>query len=527
MRILLFCLLLSIALPAAADGAACDGGTVFLDGNGNGHRDAREPGLPGVAVSDGERIVRSDRHGRYVLASGSGHTRFLIKPAGFSAGLRADGLPDTWMAAPAASAPSALRQHGSPAAARGCKDFALQRQRRRPDAPLSVLVFGDPQPKSLIDVGYYQRDIVAPLQGQPGASLGISLGDLVNDQLSLYPALKAVDATLGIPWLHAPGNHDLDFDAGSDEASLSSFRHAFGPDTYAWEEAQANFIVLDDVIYQPGQSPAYVGGLREQQFAFLQAYLDTASKQRLLVLALHIPLFDVPVGVETFRHGDRERLFALLRPFPHVLLLSAHTHNQQHYYHGAAEGWHGLTPLHEYNVGAACGAYWSGIKDADGIPASTMSDGTPNGYARLNIADGRVAVRWFAARAPADYQMALHAPRVLRRGAYPAYGVYANVFMGDDTTPVQFRVDDGDWRAMRRVSQADPDLLAENARDDAAPGLRGVDRSPEAAVSTHLWRGTLPTDLALGEHTVWVRAGTAGPGQALASTRYRLDEASP
>jgi hypothetical protein len=381
MRVLLLCLLLSTALPAAADGAACEGGSVFLDGNGNGQRDAREPGLPGIAVSDGERIVRSDRQGRYRLVSAAGRASFLIKPAGFRAVARADGLPDTWTEAPAGAAANS-RPDALPAAARGCKDFPLQRERSRPDAPLSVLVFGDPQPKSLIDVGYYQRDIVAPLQGQPGASLGISLGDLVNDQLHLYPALKAVDATLGIPWLHAPGNHDIDFDAGSDEASLASFRHAFGPDTYAWEESQANFIVLDDVIYRPGQSPAYVGGLREQQFAFLQAYLATASKQRLLVLALHIPLFDVPVGVETFRHRDRERLFALLRPFPRVLLLSAHTHNQRHYYHGAAEGWHGDAPLHEYNVGAACGAYWSGVRDAAGIPASTMSDGTPKGYAR-------------------------------------------------------------------------------------------------------------------------------------------------
>src|SRR3546814_5751245 len=70
---------------------------------------------------------------------------------------------------------------------------------------------------------------------------------------------------------------------------------------------------------------------------------------------------------------------------------------------------------------------------------------------------------------------------------------------------VEYRIDDGDWRPMRKVLQPDPRMLAENARDDAATELRGYDRSPEADVSQHLWRGTLPTDLAVGEHAIEVR----------------------
>ncbi|MDT9121621.1 calcineurin-like phosphoesterase C-terminal domain-containing protein, partial [Escherichia coli] len=78
-------------------------------------------------------------------------------------------------------------------------------------------------------------------------------------------------------------------------------------------------------------------------------------------------------------------------------------------------------PLHEYNVGAACGAFWSGVKDAQGIPDTTMSDGTPNGYGLLNVQpQGRYSVEYRVARAPEDMQIALHAPRVLRHGAYPA-----------------------------------------------------------------------------------------------------------
>lgn len=116
---------------------------------------------------------------------------------------------------------------------------------------------------------------------------------------------------------------------------------------------------------------------------------------------------------------------------------------------------------------------------------------------------------------------------MLRRGAYPAWGVYANVFMGSADTHVEFRVDDGDWKPMRRVEQPDPWLLAENGRDDAATRLRGYDRSPEATPSPHLWRGALPTDLPIGPHRVDVRVQDRWLGERNAKTHYRLEDAQP
>ncbi|QNN46401.1 calcineurin-like phosphoesterase C-terminal domain-containing protein [Thermomonas brevis] len=447
--------------------------------------------------------------------------RFLILAVLLSAALPA------WADAPECvpvdvEAPLALpRAQGGQGA--GC--IAYRRVARGVEGDAAqVLVFGDPQVKSDDDVDYFRRDIVQPLQGRHAARLGITLGDLVDDTPALLPAVKRTTETLGVPWLYAPGNHDVDAGAASDEASLSAFHRAIGPDTRARETALANFVVFDDVVVLPGQKPAYVGGLRAEQFAFLERWLPTLPKDRLLVLAMHIPLFDKD-GRETFRHADRTRLFALLKDFPHVLVLSAHSHTQQHVFHGAASGWQGEAPLHEYNVGAACGAYWSGAKDADGIPDATMPDGTPNGYAVLTVKrGGDYALAWHNARDAADSQIGLHAPKVLRRGAYPAWGVFANVYMGDDDTRVEFRVDGGDWMPMKKVLQPDPNLMAENRRDDEAEALRGFDRSPEAETSTHLWRGALPTKLAAGEHRVEVRAFDRWRGEVRANTTYRLLE---
>ncbi len=501
---------------AAGDAPRCESGQVFVDGNGNGRRDRGEAPVVGARVSDGEHIVATDAAGRYRLAAPAGGRLFLVKPAGYRAASRVDGLPDTWR----------------DAASAGCRDFALRRDVRAPGEPLDVLLFGDPQPKSPADVDYYERDIVAPLRSRVGATMALSLGDIVSDNASLYPVLKRVDASLGVPWLHVAGNHDVDPGAVDDQHSLAAFHEAFGADTMAWEEERANFVLLDDVVVNPGNGgpgagKPYIGGLREDQFRFLEAYLAGADRSRLLVIALHIPLFDV-AGVEIFRHADRARLFALLSPFPHVLLLSAHTHAQQHVFHGADEGWIGANPLHEYNVGASCGAFWTGVRDADGIPDTTMADGTPNGYARMRVAaDSSVALRWFAARAPADAQIGLHSPGVIRRGAYPGYAVYANVWMGQADTVAEYRVDGGAWKPMARVLQPDPAYVAEVVRDDAADALRGFDRVPEAVPSAHLWRGALPTDVALGKHRVEVRAQVDGFGLATAETQYRLADPVP
>ena len=408
----------------------------------------------------------------------------------------------------------------------GCIDYVRVPRSGHGDTA-RVLVFGDPQVKSADDVDHFRRDIVEPISGTHGASLGITLGDLVDDVPALLPEVKAATASLGIPWLHAPGNHDVDPGAASDAASLAGFHRAIGPDTFARQTALANIAILDDVILLPGQKPGYIGGLREDQFAFLERWLPTLAKDRLLVLAMHIHLFD-EAGKDSFRDADRERLFALLKPFPHVLVLTAHSHTQRQVFHDAATGWHGANPLHEYNVGAACGAYWSGAADAQGIPAATMADGTPNGYAMLTVkAGGEYAVAWHNARDPDDRQIGLHAPKLLRRGAYPAWGVFANVYMGTDDTRVEFRVDGGDWMPMKKVLQPDPALLAENAIDDASEVLRGHDRSPEAEASTHLWRGALPTKLDAGEHVVEVRAFDRWRGEQRATTTYRLEEAPP
>ena len=514
-------LALALALVVVADAVAMSSpepmlsGQVFVDANGNGQRDAGERGLAGVSVGQGATLSKSDADGRFglPLAPGSDLPVFVVKPAGYRLPLRADGLPDFWRPAGTAA-----------------WDIALSEAPVRP--PYDVRLFGDPQPKNRADVDYFERDIVADEARLPRARLGVSLGDIVHGNLALLPAMARATAATRTPWLHVSGNHDRDHGAATDEASLDSFRQVFGPDTFAWEEPGLAVVVLDNVIHQPGSGvPArYVGGLREAQFRFLEAWLPTVPGEALLVLAMHIPLFDddPDPAIDSFRDADRQRLFDLLERRPNTLVLSSHTHIQQHRWHGAEAGFAGATPLHEYNVGAACGAFWTGVKDVRGIPDTRMADGTPNGYATLTVqTEGRYALRWHVAGAADDPPFGLHAPKVLRRGAWPGFGVYANVWMGDADTRVEYRVGSGEWQPMRRVDRADPELRAINTDDDRSDVLRGYDRAPEAILSPHLWRGALRTDLPAGEHEVEVRVFDRWRGELRRSTRYRLADVEP
>lgn len=79
--------LLWAAVPVALHGQAATGirGVVYVDFNGNGQRDAADPGQAGVTVATGEGEARitsvSDGAGSYVLAVGVGQYVLMCERA--------------------------------------------------------------------------------------------------------------------------------------------------------------------------------------------------------------------------------------------------------------------------------------------------------------------------------------------------------------------------------------------------------------------------------------------------------------
>jgi len=68
-------------------------GTAFLDRNRNSRLDIGETGVPGVMVSNGREVVRTDAAGIYALPAYDDMNVFITKPAGYAVPVSADMVP--------------------------------------------------------------------------------------------------------------------------------------------------------------------------------------------------------------------------------------------------------------------------------------------------------------------------------------------------------------------------------------------------------------------------------------------------
>lgn len=496
-------------------------GFVFNDANGNGKKDRREQGIAGVSVSNGVDVVQTDAKGRYELAIGTDNIISVIKPSGFRINTNPDNLPQFFYIHKPEGSPKAKYAGVAPTGKLPDElNFGLISTAEK--AEFTSLIFGDPQAYDLSEIDYFERGVVAEVEGIKDVAFGLSMGDLVGNDPDLFrPYIKAVKK-VGIPWYNLLGNHDINFDATTDELSDESYEAHFGPANYAFNYGKVHFIVLDDVIYpDPRGGKGYWGGFRPDQLEFIKNDLALVEKDRLIVIAMHIPLSE-PWG-DAFRDEDRLELFRILKDFPHTLSLSAHTHLQKQDYFGKADGWLQEKPHHHYNVGTTSGDWYSGKLDDKGIPIGTMRDGTPKGYAFIHFKDNAYTIDYKVAGKPNDYQMELYAPRLVSGVRKNKAYLYANFFMGSPSDELRFRVDSGEWKKMEFTGSPDPsylELLREWDRTDVImPGRR----SSNAEDCQHLWVGRLPHMIGAGEHTIEVEATDRYGKKHAAKTSYKIE----
>src|ERR1700757_3977533 len=69
---------------AAAEPSRTVSGIVFEDRSGSGRYQPGNPGIPGVLVSDGCNVVKTDEEGRYSLAIDDEAIVFVVKPTGYA-----------------------------------------------------------------------------------------------------------------------------------------------------------------------------------------------------------------------------------------------------------------------------------------------------------------------------------------------------------------------------------------------------------------------------------------------------------
>ena len=515
-----------VAVPGFAESLT---GRVFEDLNANGAPDPGEPGIAKVRVSNGRQVVLTDQSGNYVLEVDGDAIIFITKPAGFATPENNYRLPRFHYLHRPEGSPAGLRYLGidptGPLPSR--LDFGLRRQKE--SSSFEAILFADTQPQTEQELDYIRDGVVSELIGTE-AAFGMTMGDVLFDDLSMFPRYNSIIAKLGVPWYNVAGNHELNLFAGSDEYSLETFSRWYGPPYYAFEYGDAVFVVLDNVAYRgadpspsnPRANGGYDGAFGDNQLAWLRAELEHVPSEKLLVLAMHVPLL-TRAGPDGDQRGveDRQALFDLLADYPNLFAMAGHTHTTQHVWIGEEDGYRGEEAFHHHVLTTVSGSWWSGPFDGQALPISMQRDGTPRGYHRMLVDGTNMRVLYKAAGKPADYQMRImldashHGPRGGYRDFRPgelydgrinedqvaAASLIVNLFDGGPRSKVGFRLNDGDWLDMSHELVWDPSYLelSERHGDVIKPWV-------EPEPSTHIWIADLPDDLGPGTHLVSVAA---------------------
>ena len=333
MHILRSTCLLVLCLAAAGTPAAQAppvDGVVYLDANGNGRRDAGEPGLPGVAVSNQHEVVVTGADGTFQLASPGSGVAFVSVPDGHRA-TRAFWAPAgrglAFGLTPAVAPPTFTFLHGSDphtsaesvARLRAVRDLAAAR------TPEFVLM----------------------------------TGDLVKDALRVseaeasgyYARYEAEVARFPMPVWSVPGNHE-NFGIERHLSLVSAthplygkgmYRARLGPNYYSFTRGGIHFVGLDTVDIA---DLWYYGHVDAAQVAWLRADLAAIPAGMPVVTFDHIPFASAADAVKgftdegtapttlrvngrtVFRHvvSNLNEVAAAIAPHPWPLALGGHIH---------------------------------------------------------------------------------------------------------------------------------------------------------------------------------------------------------
>lgn len=292
---------------------------------------------------------------------------------------------------------------------------------------LRVALVGDPQVDDSTEMGYARRSVYRELHGRRDLDMCIFLGDLVNDNMSLLPESVGVVDSLPYQCFMVPGNHDRDVYRGPKSSmyrqrDLSTWRKAVGYVDTSFVRGNVRFVLMNNVRHSDSGMTDYVGGFTDRQKHWLDSVLNrgvgetrgrkpsrAGGTPALTILATHIPFSQMK---------GRDSVLALIPDISRLLFVSGHTHFVSR-----------DDSIPELIAGAACGSWWRGVRDSDGIPYALQSCGAPRGYFIADIhRDGTYDLSYKCIGRPASEQLSAWA--VPNDSTGRSYRLYINVFGG-------------------------------------------------------------------------------------------------
>ena len=462
-------------------------GIVFLDENKDGIYNNDEKTLENVAVSNQEEIVLTNYKGEYNIAMNEASFLYVLKPSGYQVALNTQNFQQNYYFHHVKGAPDYLKYPGVSATGNlpGKINFPLYRVDE--EKPLKVLVIGDPQTADDQRLDFFKDGGVTDMLRHK-ADFYIVLGDIADDYLDVYPREKAIISMLEIPGYHVAGNHDINYKSKNKVNNFETFRKEYGPDYYAFNYNKTHFVVLNNVNYfgwntKEDKRGDYFGGLDKTQLKWLKNDISLVPEDYLIVLNSHIPFLEI--FTEASDLNELNKMLANRK----VLMLSGHTHAVQTYWN--------IKNINEGVIaGAACGSWWTGPNNEDGVPVATSMDGTPKGYFVFQFSGTDYNYKFIPANHSEDYQIRITLPLKTE----PQY-IIANWFVGKPNEKVIISFDGRESKLMENFTGFDPFMertlkLRKNI-DDWTPGLSETE---------HLWKIEIPKNISKGLHKIEVTA---------------------
>lgn len=354
-----------------------------------------------VVVSDGFTATTTDKNGIYQLARNK-DSKFVFYsiPSKFEINIK-EGTPIFFDEIP--SYYDIYR-----------KDFVLKKLEKETDNSFTLICMADPQVKNSSDIIRFEKETLQDIKqnfNDHENIYAITLGDVVHDKPEFLEQMKNLMNNTGITFFQTIGNHDHNEEASNDSEAILNFENIFGPVNYSFNRGDAHIVVMDNVLYSGKQN--YSTGFTSSQINWLKENLEYVSKDKLLIICVHIPL-RYQSNIQYYRE-----FYGLIEQFNEVHIMTGHTHYNQNYINHQ-------TGVYEHIHGAACGSWWTSIIN---------SDGTPNGYGVYEVEDNSI-VNWYYKSTffDKDYQIRYYPPFSFGDDSGE---IIANVWNGDDDWKIE------------------------------------------------------------------------------------------
>lgn len=374
-------------------------------------------GIERVVVNDGINFTTTDKDGKWTLSSDTLFSKFvsISTPADYELpqkkGLAAFYIP--------------MRE----AVKSGDNKFVLARRKNIANN-FTYVTISDPQVLNEDEMNRWRNETVKDLRHVTDSLkktrevIGMTLGDLVFDNMPLYKEYEQSVQNLGLTMFQTIGNHDFDkkyqdlhnMRIGAPVYAEHFYNQYFGPTDYSFNMGKVHVITMKNINYVGDKK--YLESVTDAQLAWLEKDLSYVPKGTTIFLNMHAAGWNKYNNSGNFK-GAKE-VAKLLKDYK-VHFFCGHTH----FFQNIVVNPH----FFQHNIGAACGAWWAG---------DLSVCGAPNGYLVVDVKGDDVKWHFKPTKGSFNQQFFAYLPGQFRTQVGM---VVANVWDYDPSCKVQYYED--------------------------------------------------------------------------------------